>query len=88
MTHNAEHVRACRYSGLSRDHTVNADDCCCPPLPSAEDVRPPGTARDWAIYARELLQELILHCDDPLHVEQSAVMDGLLNDGKVSDEPT
>lgn len=29
MADEPMHERACRYSGLTREYAVNADDCCC-----------------------------------------------------------
>lgn len=58
-----------------------ADD----PARSADDVRPPGRATSWVVFARELLLELMLHCKDPFHAEQLAQLDALLNDGRDDD---
>jgi hypothetical protein len=50
--HNAEsvvmHERACRYSGLTRKHAVNADDCCCQPLRTTELVADDVPISIWA----------------------------------------
>jgi hypothetical protein len=48
-----KHEPACRYSGLPRSQSQDADDCCCAPTPALDSTGAPVI--EWAPATREQL---------------------------------